>query len=35
MQDISILAKFLDVFFEDLPRMPPKREIEFIIEVIP
>lgn len=34
MEDVLIVAKFFDVFFKDLPEMPPKREIEFIEEVI-
>jgi len=29
------VEKFLDVFSEDLPGLPPDRNLEFAIEVIP
>jgi hypothetical protein len=33
--DIRTVSKFLDVFLEVLPDMPPDREIEFVIELVP
>ena len=30
-----MVCEFLDIFPEDLPRLPPTREIEFRIEVLP
>jgi len=30
-----LLDEFLDVFPDDLPGMPPDRDIEFIIELLP
>jgi hypothetical protein len=32
---IKVVSEFLDVFLEDLPSMPPKRKVEFAIELIP
>jgi hypothetical protein len=32
---IKVVPKFLDVFLEDLPGMPPKRKVEFAIDLIP
>jgi hypothetical protein len=32
---IKVVSKFPDVFPEDLPGMPPKRKVEFVIELIP
>jgi hypothetical protein len=32
---IKIVRKFLDVFPEELPRMPPDREVEFVIDLLP
>jgi hypothetical protein len=29
------VEEFLDVFPDDLPGMPPNRDIEFIIELLP
>jgi hypothetical protein len=34
-QDIRSVSEFLDVFPEELPGMPPDREIEFVIELVP
>jgi hypothetical protein len=31
--DVSMVNEFLDVFPEDLPGMPPDRDIEFVIEL--
>jgi hypothetical protein len=35
IEDIRIVSEFLDVFPEELPGMPPKRKVEFSIELIP
>ena len=31
----EVVCEFLDIFSEDLPRLPPVREIEFSIEIMP
>jgi hypothetical protein len=33
IQDISVVCEFPDVFPEDLPRLPPERDVEFVIEL--
>jgi hypothetical protein len=33
--DIGSVSEFSDVFLEELPGMPPDREIEFVIELVP
>ncbi|KAI6692069.1 hypothetical protein NL676_019779 [Syzygium grande] len=35
MQDIAVVREFSDVFPEELPGLPPEREIEFMIELAP
>jgi hypothetical protein len=35
LQDIPVACEFPDVFPEDLPGMPPDRDVEFIIELQP
>jgi hypothetical protein len=35
IQDITVLCKFLNVFPEDLPGLPPERDVEFVIELKP
>jgi hypothetical protein len=35
LEDIKVVNEFPDVFPEDLPGMPPDRDIEFSIELIP
>jgi hypothetical protein len=35
IQDISIVCEFPDVFPEDLPGLPPERDVEFVIELKP
>jgi hypothetical protein len=35
LEDIPIICEYLDVFPDDLPGMPPDRNIEFIIELQP
>ena len=34
-ENIQVVCEFLDFFPDDLPGIPPKREIEFIIELLP
>ena len=35
LKDILVVRDLLDVFPKDLPRVPPKREVDFTIELIP
>jgi hypothetical protein len=35
LNKIRVVQKYPDVFPEDLPGMPPDRNIEFIIELLP
>jgi hypothetical protein len=35
IQDIPVVCEFSDVFPEDLPGLPPKRDVEFVIELKP
>jgi hypothetical protein len=35
IEDIRIVNEYLDVFPKELPGMPPDRDIEFIIELLP
>jgi hypothetical protein len=35
LEQIPIVCEYPDVFPDELPRMPPDRDIEFIIELIP
>ena len=34
-EDILILQDFLDVFSEEIPKLPPKRDLDFTIELVP
>ena len=34
LEDIPIVRDFLVVFPKELPRLPPKREVEFTIELV-
>jgi len=34
-EDIPAICEFKDVFLEELPRLPPPREIHFEIELVP
>ena len=34
-KETSLVCEFLDVFHEDLHGLPPRREIEFVIELAP
>jgi hypothetical protein len=35
VKDIPVVREFLDVFPEDLPGLPPERDVEFVIELQP
>jgi hypothetical protein len=35
IKDIPVVCEFPDVFPEDLPGLPPEREVEFVIELKP
>jgi hypothetical protein len=35
IQHISVVREFPDVFLEDLPGLPPERDVEFVIELKP
>jgi hypothetical protein len=35
IQDISVVCEFPDVFPDDLPGLPPERDVEFVIELKP
>jgi hypothetical protein len=35
LASIPVVCEFPDVFPEDLPRLPPDRDVEFIIELEP
>ena len=34
-ESISVVEEFMDVFPEELPGMPPEREVEFYIDLLP
>ncbi|XP_073049493.1 uncharacterized protein [Primulina eburnea] len=35
IQDIDVVQEYPDVFADDVPGLPPDREVEFVIELIP
>jgi hypothetical protein len=35
IEEIPVVCEFPDVFPEDLPRLPPKRDVEFAVELKP
>ena len=35
IEDIPVLNEFTDVFPEEIPGLPPKRELDFTIELVP
>jgi hypothetical protein len=35
IQNIPMVCEFLDVFLEDLPGLPPEKDVEFVIELKP
>jgi hypothetical protein len=34
LSDIPIVREFLDVFLEELPGLPPEREVEVTIDIL-
>jgi hypothetical protein len=34
MADVAMVCEFLDVFLNDLPGLPPDRDVEFKIELV-
>jgi hypothetical protein len=34
-RNIRVVREFPDVFLEELPEMPPDREVEFVIDLLP
>ena len=35
MQDVPVVYEYLDVFLDKLPGVPPDRDIEFMIDLVP
>ena len=35
VEDIHVVSEYADVFPEDLPGIPPEREVDFTIELVP
>jgi len=35
MQSIPVVSEFVDVFPDEIPGLPPKREFEFSIDLVP
>ena len=35
LEDICIVQQYSDVFLDDLSGLPPEREVEFFIELVP
>ena len=35
IENIPVLKEFTDVFLEEIPRLPPKRELDFTIDLVP
>ena len=35
LEDIPVLKEYSDVFPEKIPRLPPKQELDFTIEMVP
>ena len=35
VKTVLVVCEFFDIFLEELPRLPPEREIEFCIDVVP
>lgn len=33
--NIPVIQEFVDVFPKEIPRLPPKRDIDFTIELVP
>ena len=35
IEELPVICEYLDVFPEELPEMPPDKDLEFIIDLIP
>ena len=35
VSDVPVVREFPDLFLEELPDMPPTRQVEFMIDLIP
>ena len=35
LEDFQVLQEFVDVFLDENPGLPPKRDIDFTIELVP
>jgi hypothetical protein len=35
LEDIRVVCEYLDVFPEELPGMPPDRDVEFVVDLLP
>ncbi|GKF41495.1 hypothetical protein Tco_0124837 [Tanacetum coccineum] len=35
LEDVSVIRDFLEVFPDDLPGLPPSRQVEFKIDIVP
>jgi hypothetical protein len=35
LEDIKVVCDYPDVFPDELPGMPPDREVEFVIDLLP
>jgi len=35
LEEVPVVNEYPDVFLEELPRMPPDRDIEFVIDLVP
>ena len=35
LEDILVLREYVDVFLEEISGLPPKRELDFTIEMVP
>ncbi|MCI51843.1 cellular nucleic acid-binding protein, partial [Trifolium medium] len=35
MEELSVVCEFLDVFPDDVSDVPPEREVEFTIDLVP
>jgi hypothetical protein len=35
VEEVLVVCEYPDVFPDDLPRMPPDRDLEFIIDLVP
>ena len=35
LEEIPVVRDFVDVFSDDLPGLPPDREVDFVIDLVP